>query len=114
MRLGSTVTGNMNVTGVGAGSAGGTGNWGVLVEANSAYESLGAGAINLTGTGGLGSDNHGIKVTSGTTNRFGATTMTGPITLTADMIDLEGTGTLSVQSSGALLITPNTILRSNI
>ncbi|HEY0968809.1 MAG TPA: MBG domain-containing protein [Opitutaceae bacterium] len=105
IRLGSGATGTMSVTGTG-GSASGTGNWGVLIENSAVYESLGAGGIVFSGTGGTGADNIGIRLTGGASNRVGSSTMTGSITLNADTIDLAGSGTVTVQSSGALLLQP--------
>jgi filamentous hemagglutinin family protein len=108
-RMGATATGAMMITGQG-GAASGTGNWGVLLENGGIYESLGAASIALNGTGGTGTDNAGLKLTGGTTNRIGSSTMTGTITLASDTVDFNGVagGTMSVKSSGVLTVRPLT------
>ncbi|MFI3158475.1 MAG: YDG domain-containing protein, partial [Methylococcaceae bacterium] len=107
VRMSAGVTGQMNVTGIG-GSCSGTGCWGVLAENSGVYESLGAASINLTGTGGTGADNMGINYTFGN-GRIGSGTMSGDITLTADTMNLTGTGgSLTVRSTGALTVKPLT------
>lgn len=106
VRMGATAGGVMTINGSGGGSV--LGAWGVLAELDGVYESLGAAPIHITGIEGVGSNNFGIKLTAGSANRIGSSTMTGDITLTADTMDLEGFGNLTVQSSGALAIQPNT------
>lgn len=106
LRMGASATGEMTVTGTGGGNASGTGNWGVLAEGDGIYESLGSAAIRITGIGGAGSDNHGIRVTGGSANRIGSSSMTGGITLRADTMDLQGSGTIVVRSTGNLAIEP--------
>jgi filamentous hemagglutinin family protein len=105
VRMGATAGGLMSITGTG-GNGSVTGNWGVLAEGNGIYESLGAAPIRITGIGGTGADNPGIRVTGGSTNRIGSSTMTGDITLIADTMDLQGAGVISVRSSGALNVQP--------
>jgi len=105
LRMGASAVGDMNLLGSG-GAGSGTGNWGVLIESDGIYESLGAADINMVGIGGTGSDNHGIRVTGGSNNRIGSATMTGDITLRADTMDLQGGGVLAVRSSGNLFIEP--------
>ncbi len=106
VRMGAGVTGAMVMNGTG-GAASGTGNWGVLVEGDAVYESLGAAAITFNGIAGTGADSHGIKHSYGSTNRIGSSSMTGDITFNADTIDLQSAGgTVTVVGKGALNIRP--------
>lgn len=108
VRMGGVTAGQMNITGTG-GTCSGTGCWGVLSEDGGVYESTGAGAINITGSGGTGADNMGFKYSGGAAGRVGHASMTGALTLTANTIDLIGSGgSFTMQGTGALTIKPLT------
>lgn len=108
VRMGANATGLMQVIGVG-GNCSDTGCWGVLVEDDGAYKSLGAASIEMIGTGGSGNDNKGIKHSRGNSNFIGDLSMTGNITLRTDSLDLiGGGGKVMIQSKGGLIIEPKT------
>lgn len=103
LRSYATSAGSITVNGTG-GNGSGTGNWGVLAE-DGIYESMGEASMLLSGIGGTGADNYGIKSTGGSSNRIGAATMTGDLTLRADTMDLA-TYTVAVRGSGNLALEP--------
>ena len=105
----TSATGAISITG----TAGGTGglNYGIYLTHDPAQtggmvESTGSAAISLTGTGADG--DAGIA-TALSGNSIGGASATGPITLTADIIDLSY---VSIQSTGALTLQPLTASRN--
>ena len=98
----SSIDGNINITGTGAGS--GTSNDGIFINDNATITSTGTADISLTGTESQnGSSADGIKSSSGT-NTLGSSTMTGNIKLYTGSLNLAD---ITIQNKGSTTISSN-------
>jgi hypothetical protein len=93
---------NAPVTLAGTGGGTGTNNYGILFDTGGMLEATGSAALVLTGTGAAGAAGIG---SANALSLIGGPLATGPITLTADAMDLTA---VSLQSSGALTLQPLT------
>jgi filamentous hemagglutinin family protein len=121
----TSVDGDISLTGIGAGGAGGIENWGVSVNESTVSTSgagAGAGNITLTGTGGTGTGgiNHGVYVFNTglvTTAGPGTISLTGTAGATSGSDIASDTGANVIGGAGAdgdITLTGNTMSLANL
>lgn len=118
--ISATGTGTVTIVGTGGGTGGSTSNDGIniLTSTNgSAVIRTASGALQLTGTAGVGSDSQGIDstgVTLGQAGQSGATTLNTNSLLLTGSNSVLGTGAVTIQSLSGSAAFDSAITTSNL
>ncbi len=116
----STITstgGNVTVNGTGGGVSGSSQNIGVRVVNGGTVTADGTGAVNIVGTGGVGSSSHGVEVAASPTADIGQiTTNAGALSINATAansssmaVRVGANGRLATGSGANLTVTADTV-----